>query len=198
MSSRSTFAFFKPFGVLCQFSPKPGKTTLGQYLDVPKDVYPVGRLDEDSEGLLILTNDKRLNTALLRPSSQIVKTYLALVEGIPEERVLKRLREGVLIKIKNRGPYLTAPCEAEIVAPPEWLPQRVPPPVLRRQKRYCWLQLRLTEGKNRQVRRMTAALGHPTLRLVRTAIGALELKGMAPGQWQALSDSQIRLLFCRP
>lgn len=198
MKSRCTIAFFKPFGVLCQFSPKQGKITLSHYLDVPKDVYPVGRLDEDSEGLLIFTNDKRLHTALLRPSSHTVKTYLALVEGVPEERVLKQLQKGVIIKIKNRGPYLTAPCGVEIVTVPDWLPERVPPPVLRHQKQYCWLQLRLTEGKNRQIRRMTAAVGHPTLRLVRTAIGALELKGMAPGQWQALSDSQIRLLFCKP
>lgn len=186
---------------MCRFSRQEGKTTLGDLLKLPKDVYPVGRLDEDSEGLLLLSSDRRLNAALLDPEHRVAKTYLALVEGVPTEERLEHLRQGVTIKIKGRGWWTTLPCQAEVVAEPEWLPERVPPPAVRKGHHYSWLRLTLYEGKNRQVRKMTAAIGHPTLRLVRTGLGFLKLESMRPGELRQLKADEVNALlrsFARP
>lgn len=180
---------------MCRFSLQEGKTTLGDLLNLPGHVYPVGRLDEDSEGLLLLSSDRRLNMALLHPGHRVAKTYLALVEGRPTEESLEKLRKGLPIKIKGKGWYTTLPCEVAITESPSWLPDRVPPPALRRGRTYSWLRLTLYEGKNRQVRRMTAAIGHPTLRLIRTEIGPLELEGMKPGELRRLRPAEVSALL---
>lgn len=191
----STYVYYKPYGVVCRFSPQEGKTTLGDVLKLPRNVYPVGRLDEDSEGLLVLSSDRRLNAALLHPQHQVAKTYLALVEGIPAEESLEKLRQGITIKIKGKGLWTTLPCEAELVAHPIWLPERIPPPALRNGHTYSWLRLTLYEGKNRQVRRMTAAIGHPTLRLVRMGLGPLSLESMKPGELRRLKPAEVNALL---
>lgn len=177
-------AFNKPFGVLSQFtdknlagSPRP---TLSGYIP-EKGVYPAGRLDRDSEGLLLLTDDGRLQARISDPRHKLPKTYLAQVEGIPEAAALNALRSGVMLK---DGP--TRPAEARIVAPPAWLWPRTPPIRVRQSVPDTWIELTITEGRNRQVRRMTAATGHPTLRLIRTRIADWSLDGLAPGEWRAL------------
>lgn len=171
--------FNKPFGVLPQFtdttpSPRP---TLADFVSVP-GVYPAGRLDRDSEGLLLLTDDGRLQARIADPRFKLAKTYLVHVEGTIGEPALDRLRRGVAL---NDGP--TRPAEAEAIAPPDLWP-RDPPVRVRRTVADSWLRLTLTEGRNRQVRRMTAAVGHPTLRLVRWQVGEWTLAGLAPGAWR--------------
>lgn len=186
-------AFFKPFQILCQFTKEPGseKKTLAEF-DFPKNVYPVGRLDYDSEGLLILTDDARLNDALLNPKHQHQRTYLAQVEHIPDADAVKRLCTGVIIEGRK-----TLPSTALLMDGEPMLPERDPPIRFRKNIPTAWLQLSLHEGKNRQVRKMTAAVGHPTLRLVRQSIGELKLDelNLSPGQWIFLSDQQIGELF---
>lgn len=191
----ATFIFYKPYGVLCRFSPQEGKTTLGDMLKLPRNVYPVGRLDEDSEGLLILSSDRRLNAALLHPQNRVAKIYMALVEGKPTEQSLEKLRQGVTIKIKGKGLWTTLPCKAELTATLDWLPERNPPPALRKGHSYSWLRITLFEGKNRQVRRMTAAIGHPTLRLVRIGLGPLSLESMKPGELRRLKPAEVNALL---
>lgn len=193
--SKNSYAFFKPYGVECKFTKEPGKTTLGNCLKLPPRVYPIGRLDADSEGLLILSDDRRFNQALLNPRAALPKTYLALVEGQPSEEKLEALRRGVRIKIKGKGYYTTLPCRAELTTAPDWLPPRCPPPAMRPGKTYSWLQIVVREGKNRQVRRMTAAIGHPTLRLIRVGVGRLSLEGMKPGELRPLSAREIQQLL---
>ena len=173
--------FNKPFGVLCQFtdagtagSPRP---TLSDFIDVP-GVYPAGRLDLDSEGLLLLTDDGRLQARIADPKFKRSKTYLVQVEGEVEEESLARLCQGVRLK---DGP--TLPAEAERIPDPELWP-RDPPVRFRKTVPDCWIKLTIREGRNRQVRRMTAAVGHPTLRLVRWAIGEWTLGELAPGKWR--------------
>ena len=173
--------FNKPFGVLCQFtdagtagSPRP---TLSQYIDVP-GVYPAGRLDLDSEGLLLLTDDGRLQSRIADPRFKLPKAYLIQVEGDVAEGSLAALRQGVRLK---DGP--TLPAEAERIADPELWP-RDPPVRFRKTVPDCWIKLTIREGRNRQVRRMTAAVGHPTLRLVRWAIGDWTLDGLEQGTWR--------------
>lgn len=172
--------FNKPYGVLSQFtdrgtqSPRP---TLSDFIDVP-GVYPAGRLDQDSEGLLLLTDDGRLQARIADPRFKMTKTYLVQVEGHVEEAALERLRRGVLLK---DGP--TRPAEAESIAAPDLWP-RDPPVRFRKSVPDGWLKLRIREGRNRQVRRMTAAIGHPTLRLVRWGIGDWTLDGIGPGEWR--------------
>jgi 23S rRNA pseudouridine2457 synthase len=178
-------AFFKPYGVLCQFTGEIGDKTLSDF-NLPKDVYAAGRLDKDSEGLLILTNDGFFNQKLTNPSSKKKKTYYVQVERIPDEESLERLRAGVIIK----GGYQTLPCEAQIIDDPGFGP-RIPPIRERKSVPDCWLEIKVVEGKNRQVRSMTASIGHPTLRLVRISVGKKNLDNLAPGEWEALKKTDI-------
>jgi 23S rRNA pseudouridine2457 synthase len=182
------FILYKPFGVVSQFSGED--TTLGSLYDFPKDVYPVGRLDKDSEGLLIITNDKHVHHRLTDPKFGHKRTYWVQVEGIPNEDSLHQLRSGVIITLPDKSTYTTRPCEAEIILPPT-LPERMPPIRVRKSISDTWLSIQLTEGKNRQVRKMTASIGHPTLRLVRTAIVSLTLEGMAPGEVKEITPQVL-------
>ncbi len=173
--------FNKPCGVLTQFSGgAPGaRDTLAAFIDRP-GVYPAGRLDKDSEGLLLLTDDGRFQARVADPRFKLPKTYLVQVEGAPDDAALDRLRQGVVV---NDGP--TRPAGADRIAPPDLWP-RDPPVRFRKTVPDCWLRLTLREGRNRQVRRMTAEIGHPTLRLVRWSIGDWTLEGLAPGEWRVL------------
>jgi len=168
----------KPFGVLSQFTPEAGHQSLAEFVDVP-DVYAAGRLDADSEGLLLLTDDGALQNQMADPRHKQPKTYLAQVEGDPDEAALDALRHGVTLK---DGP--TRPCKVRRIDAPEWLWDRTPPVRFRKAIPTTWLELVLTEGRNRQVRRMTAHIGFPTLRLIRAAIGSWQLEGLQPGQWR--------------
>jgi 23S rRNA pseudouridine2457 synthase len=192
------FILYKPYGMLSQFSREtPEQHTLADLnMDFPKDVYPVGRLDADSEGLLLLTNDKSLNTRLLDPKKNHPRTYWVQVEGNPTEAALEPLRRGIKIRIDGKE-MITRPAQVSKLAEAPTLPDRVPPVRFRKTTPDCWLELTLTEGKNRQVRRMCAAVGFPVLRLVRVAIGGLHLQdprlsSMAPGEVRAIWPSVIR------
>ncbi|MFG5776662.1 pseudouridine synthase [Comamonas sp. J-3] len=172
--------FHKPYGVLSQFTPEGRWTGLKDWIDVP-GVYVAGRLDADSEGLLLLTNDGQLQARIADPRHKMAKTYWVQVEGVPSEAALQQLRDGVLL---NDGK--TLPAQARLLEPqPEMWP-RNPPIRVRQSIPDCWIELVIREGKNRQVRRMTAAVGHPTLRLVRMAIGPYSLEGLQPGEWADL------------
>ncbi len=170
-------AFHKPYGVLSQFTPEDGARSLAEF-GLPPGVYPAGRLDKDSEGLLLLTNDGSLIQKLLEPRFDKEKVYLVQVERIPNEDSLARLRAGLDIQ-----DYRTLPCQARLIEDPG-IPPRDPPIRVRQTVPDCWLEVTLHEGKNRQVRKMTAAIGHPTLRLVRVAVGKLALGELRPGQWR--------------
>jgi 23S rRNA pseudouridine2457 synthase len=180
--------FNKPFQVMCQFSPHPGRPTLADHIAIP-GVYPAGRLDADSEGLVLLTDDGRLQHDISHPLKKLAKTYLAQVEGTVTQAALERLRAPL-----NLGDFTTLPCQAAQVEAPAWLWPRMPPIRQRADVPVSWLALTLTEGKNRQVRRMTAAVGLPTLRLVRIAIGpyALASHPLLPGEWQEVSPLEMR------
>ena len=172
--------FNKPYDVLSQFTDRGSPTTratLSDYIDVP-GVYPAGRLDRDSEGLLLLTDDGRLQSRIADPKFKLPKTYWVQVEGIADDAALDRLRQGVTL---NDGP--TRPADAARIDPPTIWP-RTPPIRVRQSIPDCWLSLTITEGRNRQVRRMTAAIGHPTLRLVRVSHGPFRLRGLQPGEWR--------------
>jgi len=169
-------AFNKPFNVLCQFTDGAGRRTLADYITV-KSVYPAGRLDYDSEGLLLLTDDGKLQKRIADPNQRTKKTYRAQVERVPDEQALARLRRGV--KLKDG---MTAPAGAKLVNEPDWLWPREPAIRHRKNVPTAWLEITLTEGRNRQVRRMTAAVGHPTLRLVRISVGEWSLDGLHPGE----------------
>jgi len=180
----SYFLVYKPFGVLSQFTtPLDGKLGLGSLYDFPKDVYPVGRLDEDSEGLLLLTNDGSANRRLL--GQGIEKTYWVQVEGSISEADLDPLRKGLTIKV-NKELYHTLPARAKVLQEEPALPERYPPIRFRASIPTSWIEVVLREGKNRQVRKMTAAIGFPTLRLVRVRFGKLELNNLQPGEVQVL------------
>jgi 23S rRNA pseudouridine2457 synthase len=184
------YSIYKPYGVLSQFTTPPGKKSLKDYFEVQKDVYPVGRLDEDSEGLLILTNDVSLNKRLLEPRYAHEREYFVQVEGEITEDVLDKLRNGVSIKIDGKN-YQTKPCKAYKCAVNPELPARNPPIRFRKTIPDSWMSLILTEGKNRQVRKMTAAVGFPTLRLVRYRIEKIDLKGMQPGDIRKHDRNEI-------
>ena len=172
--------FNKPFGVLCRFTDDDGRPTLADYIDVPQ-VYPAGRLDRDSEGLLLLTDDGQLQARISEPRHRLGKTYWAQVEGAINDAALMKLRAGVVL---NDGP--TRPATAHVMAEPDLWP-RDPPIRIRRHIPTSWLSLTIHEGRNRQVRRMTAAVGLPTLRLVRYAVGEWTIAGLAPGAWREVS-----------
>lgn len=174
--------FNKPYGVLCQFTDERSGTprpTLADYITAP-GVYPAGRLDLDSEGLLLLTSDGALQARIANPRFRTPKTYLVQVEGEPDEARLASLRKGVLLK-----DGMTRPATVDRIAEPALWP-RDPPVRFRKSVPDCWIRLTISEGRNRQVRRMTAAVGHPTLRLVRWSIGAWTLDGLQPGEWRAV------------
>jgi 23S rRNA pseudouridine2457 synthase len=173
-------ALNKPYGVICKFSPEPGKRTLADFVDV-RGVYPAGRLDTDSEGLLLLTDDGALQARIANPRHKLAKVYWTQVEGVPTEDALARLRAGV-----DLGDFTTRPAKARLIDEPANLWPRDPPIRYRAKIPTSWLELTLREGKNRQVRRMTAKVGFPTLRLVRAAIGNVELEGLAPGEWRSI------------
>ncbi len=168
--------FNKPFNVLCQFSPQGERETLKAFIDVP-GVYPAGRLDTDSEGLLVLTDDGRVQHRIADPRHKAPKTYLAQVEGEPDDAAIAALCAGV-----DLGDFVTRPARTQRVAEPDGLWPRTPPIRVRQSIPTSWLEIVLEEGKNRQVRRMTARVGHPTLRLIRTAVGDWTLDGLMPGQ----------------
>ncbi len=178
----TTILFNKPFNVLSQFTDKgtqgTPRQTLSDYIDLP-GIYPAGRLDRDSEGLLVLTDDGKLQAQIANPRHKLPKTYWVQVEGIPDEAALQALRDGVTLK-----DGLTRPAKARRIDTPPGLWLRDPPVRFRKSVPDCWIELTIREGRNRQVRRMTAAVGHPTLRLIRTAVGAWTLDGLAPGKWR--------------
>ena len=173
-------AFNKPFNVLCQFTDSAGRRTLADFVKV-NGVYPAGRLDYDSEGLLLLTDDGKLQQRIAEPRHLTKKTYLVQVERSPDAAALALLRRGVQLR-----DGITAPAVASVVEQPDWLWPREPPIRYRRNIPTAWLEITLTEGRNRQVRRMTAAAGYPTLRLIRVAIGEWSLDGLQPGEWRLL------------
>lgn len=188
-------AFNKPYGVLSQFTPEPGSRwkTLASY-DFPKRVYPVGRLDADSEGLLLLTDEPALNARLLSPERGHTREYWVQVEHVPTSETLQILARGGIAL----GEHRTLPCQARRLTQEEAdLPPRNPPIRVRKQIPDAWIALTLVEGKNRQVRRMTAAVGHPTLRLFRARIGGLESRrlGLNPGQWRELRSDERELVW---
>ena len=183
-----TLAFFKPYGVLSHFTAQTGFATLSDYITVP-GVYAAGRLDKDSEGLLLLTDDGQLAHWITAPRHRLAKTYLAQVERLPDEMALDTLRHGVIIEGTK-----TLPARVEMLPEEPVLPPRSVPIRYRKSVPTAWLKIILIEGRNRQVRHMTAAVGHPTLRLVRFAIGPVTLGDLAPGQWRELPAEEVRLL----
>jgi 23S rRNA pseudouridine2457 synthase len=177
--------FNKPYGVICQFSRNGIHPTLADYIAVP-GVYPAGRLDTDSEGLLLLTDDGKLQHFITDPQHKLAKTYWVQVEGVPEEYVLQQLQRGVMLK-----DGMTLPAAARLIPEPGGLWPRSPPIRERKIIPTSWLELVIREGRNRQVRRMTAALGFPTLRLIRSEIGRWTLEGLSPGEWREEQASKV-------
>lgn len=183
----SLVLFNKPYGVLSQFTPEGKWRALAEFIPL-KDVYVAGRLDADSEGLLLLTDDGRLQAQIAEPKHKLEKTYWAQVEGLPDEAALERLRTGIRL-----ADFTARPARVRLIDEPADLWPRDPPIRYRAAIPTSWLEIRISEGKNRQVRRMTAAIGYPTLRLVRAAIGSLSVAGLALGEWRRI-DGDIRTL----
>lgn len=189
------FIVYKPYGYLSQFTKEvPEHLTLADLGKFPKDVYPVGRLDKDSEGLLIITNDKSLNQALLNPKFQHKRTYLAQVEGVPTKEAIQSLRKGLEIKVDGKL-YQTQPANARLLKEPPPLPERNPPIRYRKEIPDSWLEIELYEGKNHQVRKMCAKIGFPVLRLVRNKIEKLEIKELKPGDVQEVKGEMLYRLL---
>lgn len=182
-------AFNKPYGVLSQFTGDGSPNRALAAFKFPERIYPIGRLDADSEGLLLLSDEAAWNERLLHPSYAHEREYHVQVEGIPKADGLKRLARGISLKGRK-----TLPCRAWLLKPQPAIPPRVPPVRFRKSVPDCWIGLELIEGRNRQVRRMTAAIGHPTLRLMRVRIGGLELSELSPGKWRILSARECALL----
>lgn len=183
-------AFHKPYGVLCQFTPDgSANRTLAEF-GFPKHTYALGRLDANSEGLLLLSDEPYLNKRLLDPVNAHSRTYWAQVERIPSPEALTEMQRGITI-----GKTKTLPCRAWMLDPQPLIPQRDPPIRFRKNVPDCWIALSLIEGKNHQVRKMTAAIGHPTLRLIRVRIGEFDLGGLAPGRWRELSAGERARVF---
>ncbi len=184
MNNFKYIIFNKPYGVLCQFTGEENDKTLSDF-DLPKNVYPAGRLDKDSEGLLLLTNDGIFNQKVTNPKSQKEKTYHVQVENIPDEKALNLLRSGT-IQIQN---YICKKAQAKLINPN--YQDRIPPIRVRKSIPDSWIEIKITEGKNRQVRKMTAKAGHPTLRLIRVQIGKYTNKDLLPGQWIEVNKKDI-------
>jgi len=182
--------FHKPYGVLSQFTPDGSRHRPLADFKFPKGVYPLGRLDAESEGLLLLSDETELNARLLHPTRGHHRTYWAQVERVPTREALAQMERGLLI-----GGHKTLPCRAWLLDPQPEMPPRVPPIRFRKNVPEAWIALELIEGKNHQVRRMTAAIGHPTLRLVRVKIGDFELGSMAPGTWREVSSGERAAVF---
>jgi len=174
--------FNKPYRVMSQFSAEGDKTTLAEFIDI-KSVYPAGRLDFDSEGLMVLTDDGKLQASITSPDSKKYKTYLVQVEGEPDRKALIKLQRGIELK-EGR----TLPARAKKIDEPEWLWERNSPIRFRKDSPTSWLEIQIREGKNRQVRRMTAAVGLPTLRLIRTKIDDWDLQGLKPGEYRLIEN----------
>lgn len=186
---------YKPFNVLSQFTSQDGKQTLKDFFDVPADVYPLGRLDYDSEGLLILTNDKKLNQQLLNPLLAHEREYWVQVDGAVTPQAITALQLGVSINVDGKM-YKTKPCKAAMMITAPKVPERNPPIRVRKNIPTSWIKIKITEGKNRQVRKMTAAVGFPTLRLIRYRIGRCNMEGVMPGDMLMLSQKELNhLLF---
>lgn len=184
------FIIYKPYLVQSQFSPVDGKKTLADFFDVPKDVYPVGRLDHDSEGLLILTNDKQLNHRLLHPSFQHEREYWVQVDGAITGDAIQQLQNGVTISIGGKK-HQTLPCKVSVFEKEPFVPVRNPPIRFRKEIPAPWIRMVLKEGKNRQVRRMTAQVGFPTLRLIRYRIENITMEGLQPGDLVSMTRKQL-------
>jgi 23S rRNA pseudouridine2457 synthase len=181
---------YKPFNVLSQFSPQDGKQTLKDFFDVPGDVYPVGRLDYDSEGLLILTNDKKLNHALLNPLHEHEREYWVQVDGSITNEAIELLQQGVVITVDGKKHH-TKKCSVAVFEKEPIVPDRNPPIRFRKNISASWIKIKLTEGKNRQVRKMTAAAGFPTVRLIRQRIENCSLEGLQPGEMRLFQQKEI-------
>ncbi|MDO9120042.1 MAG: pseudouridine synthase [Nitrospira sp.] len=183
-----TIAFHKPYGVLPCFTDPDGRPTLADYVELP-GVYAAGRLDMDSEGLMLLTSDGTLSHRITDPQHKLPKVYLVQVERMPAEQALRQLRQGVVLSGTK-----TRPAEIRLLDEPPALPDRPVPIRFRKTVPTCWIEMTIREGMNRQVRRMTAAVGHPALRLVRVAIGPISLGNLAPGVWRELTAGEVQAI----
>lgn len=190
LSMKRYFIIYKPYLVLSQFTSQLGKQTLADYFDVPKNVYPVGRLDEDSEGLLILTNDEKLNQRLLDPVYAHEREYFVQVDGAITTKAIQQLQNGVEINVNGKM-YKTKNCKIELFKEEPSVPERNPPIRFRKEIPAPWIRMILTEGKNRQVRKMTAKVGFPTLRLIRYRIEGIDLGNLKPGKMIELPQKTI-------
>lgn len=189
MTHQQYYILYKPYKMISQFTTEHKKRCLADLdFKFPKQIYPLGRLDDNSEGLLLLSNDKSLNVKLLHPSNAHKRVYWVQVHGKPDKAAIKKLEDGVLIRLENED-YLTKPAKAKIITEPKNLPPRAHP--VGDHKTTSWIELTLTEGKYHQVRKMTAAVGHQTMRLIRCAIEDLKLENMQPGEVRELKKEQL-------